>query len=34
MLWSLIKIVLFIAVVGALAFGAGLLIESSGGDSR
>lgn len=31
MLWSLIKIVLFIGIVAALAFGAGQLIESSGG---
>lgn len=31
MLWSLIKIVLFIAIVGGLAFGAGQLIESDGG---
>ncbi|MDJ1009414.1 MAG: heme biosynthesis HemY N-terminal domain-containing protein [Paracoccaceae bacterium] len=31
MLWSLIKIVLFIGIVAALAFGAGLLLESEGG---
>ncbi|MEP5731300.1 MAG: heme biosynthesis HemY N-terminal domain-containing protein [Sulfitobacter sp.] len=31
MLWSLIKIVLFIAVVAALAWGAGYLLESTGG---
>lgn len=31
MLWSLIKIVLFVAVVGALAWGAGFLLESQGG---
>lgn len=31
MLWSLIKIILFVAVVGALAYGAGYLLESSGG---
>lgn len=31
MLWSLIKIVLFVAVVAALAWGAGFLLESSGG---
>ncbi len=31
MLWSLIKIVLFVCVVAALAWGAGFLLESSGG---
>lgn len=31
MLWSLIKIVLFIGIVAGLAFGAGLLMESEGG---
>jgi len=31
MLWSLIKIILFIAVVAALAWGAGFLLESQGG---
>lgn len=31
MLWSLIKIVLFIVVVAALAWGAGFLLESEGG---
>jgi len=31
MLWSLIKIVLFIAIVAGLAFGAGLLLETDGG---
>lgn len=31
MLWSLIKIVLFVAAVGALALGAGYLLESDGG---
>ena len=31
MLWSLIKIVVFVAVVGALAWGAGYLLESQGG---
>ena len=31
MLWSLIKIIVFIALVGALAWGAGFLLESQGG---
>lgn len=31
MLWSLIKIVVFVALVGALALGAGYLLESQGG---
>lgn len=31
MLWSLIKIILFVAVVAALAWGAGFLLESQGG---
>ena len=31
MLWSLIKIILFVAVVAALAWGAGYLLESQGG---
>ncbi len=31
MLWSLIKIVLFVAIVAALTLGAGFLLESSGG---
>ncbi|MEP2427964.1 MAG: heme biosynthesis HemY N-terminal domain-containing protein, partial [Tateyamaria sp.] len=31
MLWSLIKIVLFVVVVAALALGAGYLLESQGG---
>lgn len=31
MLWSLIKIVLFVAVVAAMAWGAGFLLESKGG---
>lgn len=31
MLWSLIKIVVFVALVAALALGAGYLLESSGG---
>ena len=31
MLWSLIKIVLFVAVIAALAWGAGFLLESQGG---
>ena len=31
MLWSLIKIILFVCVVAALAWGAGFLLESSGG---
>jgi HemY protein len=31
MLWSLIKIILFVAVVAALAWGAGFLLESEGG---
>lgn len=31
MLWSLIKVLLFIAAVAALAFGAGLLMEMEGG---
>jgi len=31
MLWSLIKIIFFIGVVGALAWGAGFLLESDGG---
>jgi len=31
MLWSLMKIVLFVAAVAGLAFGAGLLMESEGG---
>lgn len=31
MLWSLIKIILFVAVVGFLAWGAGFLLEADGG---
>ncbi|MEM7519736.1 MAG: heme biosynthesis HemY N-terminal domain-containing protein [Pseudomonadota bacterium] len=31
MVWSLIKIIIFVAVVGALAWGAGFLLESEGG---
>ncbi|MCX7565855.1 tetratricopeptide repeat protein [Sulfitobacter sp. F26169L] len=31
MLWSLIKIIIFVGVVGALAWGAGLLLEADGG---
>lgn len=31
MLWSLIKIVVFVAAIAALAWGAGFLLESSGG---
>ena len=31
MLWSLIKIIVFVVVVGALAYGAGYLLESQGG---
>ena len=31
MLWSLFKILLFVALIGAATFGAGLLIESDGG---
>ncbi|WP_305972567.1 MULTISPECIES: heme biosynthesis protein HemY [unclassified Mameliella] len=31
MLWSLIKIVVFVALVGALTYGAGYLLESQGG---
>ena len=31
MLWSLIKIVLFVVLVAALAWGAGFLLESEGG---
>ena len=31
MLWSLIKIIVFVCVVAALAWGAGFLLESSGG---
>ena len=31
MLWSLIKIILFVAAVAALALGAGYLLESEGG---
>ncbi|MDG1351943.1 MAG: heme biosynthesis HemY N-terminal domain-containing protein [Sulfitobacter sp.] len=31
MLWSLIKVIFFIGVVGALAWGAGFLLESDGG---
>jgi len=31
MLWSLIKIIFFICVVGALAWGAGILLEADGG---
>ncbi len=31
MLWSLIKIVVFVAVIAALAWGAGFLLESTGG---
>ena len=31
MLWSLIKIIVFVCIVGALAWGAGYLLESSGG---
>jgi len=31
MLWSLIKIIVFVGVVGALAWGAGVLLEADGG---
>lgn len=31
MLWSLLKIVIFICLIGALAFGAGFLMETDGG---
>jgi HemY protein len=31
MLWSLIKIILFVVIIAALAWGAGFLLESSGG---
>jgi HemY protein len=31
MLWSLIKIIFFVGVVGALAWGAGILLEAEGG---
>ena len=31
MLWSLAKILIFVAVIAALAFGAGLLLETDGG---
>ena len=31
MLWSLIKIIFFIGLVGALAWGAGFLLEAEGG---
>lgn len=31
MLWSLLKIVIFICLIGAMAFGAGLLLETDGG---
>ncbi|MGD9862939.1 MAG: heme biosynthesis HemY N-terminal domain-containing protein, partial [Pseudodonghicola sp.] len=31
MLWSLLKILFFVAIVAALAFGASLLMEMSGG---
>ena len=31
MLWSLLKIVLFVCIVAALAVGAGMLIETEGG---
>lgn len=31
MLWSLIKIIIFVGVVGALAWGAGILLEAEGG---
>ena len=31
MLWSLLKIVIFICLIGALAFGAGFLMETEGG---
>lgn len=31
MLWSLIKVLIFVAIVGALAWGAGFLMESTGG---
>ncbi|WP_203230511.1 heme biosynthesis HemY N-terminal domain-containing protein, partial [Segeticoccus rhizosphaerae] len=31
MLWSLIKIIVFVAAVAALAWGAGYLLESQGG---
>ena len=31
MLWSLIKIILFVGVIGALAWGAGFLLEGDGG---
>ncbi len=31
MLWSLFKILVFVAIIGLLAFGAGMLMETSGG---
>ena len=31
MLWSLLKILIFVALVGALTFGAGLLMDTGGG---
>jgi len=31
MLWSLIKIIFFVAIIGALAWGAGFLLEAEGG---
>ena len=31
MLWSLVKILLFVAVIAALALGAGMLMETGGG---
>ena len=31
MLWSLLKIILFVVVIAALAIGAGYLLESDGG---
>jgi len=31
MLWSLIKIILFVGIVGAMAWGAGMLLEADGG---
>jgi HemY protein len=31
MLWSLLKVLIFVAIVGALAWGAGFLMESTGG---
>jgi HemY protein len=31
MLWSLLKILVFVVLIAALAFGAGLLMETAGG---